>query len=288
MKKKKVKTGFNIHLFISRLVVYIILAILSIMCLFCFYTLIINASRSNAELQGRFTLLPSSHFVENFKNAWSDPAINIPQGVLNSFIIAILSSALTVYFSALTAYGFHVYDFKFKKQLFVFIMAIMIIPAQVGVVGFVQMVRGMGLADSFIPLIVPSIAAPVVFFYMKQHMESTLPLEIIEAARVDGANEFYTFNTIILPLLKPAIAVQAIFSFVGSWNNYMVPALIIDNEKKRTVPMMMANLRSADYSKFDMGKVYMFILLAILPVLIMYLFLNKFIIKNVTEGAVKG
>ena len=137
-------------------------------------------------------------------------------------------------------------------------------------------------------MILPGIAAPVVFFYMKQYMESVLPLEVIDAARVDGSNEFRTFNTIVLPMLKPAIAVQMIFSFVSSWNNYFIPALLLDKAELKTVPIMIAQLRSADYSKFDMGKVYMFILLAILPVLIIYIILSKSIIKGVTAGSVKG
>ena len=123
---------------------------------------------------------------------------------------------------------------------------------------------------------------------MKQYMESVLPMEIVEAARVDGSNEFYTFNRIILPMLKPALAVQLIFSFVQSWNNYFLPSLILTKAEYKTVPIMIAQLRSADYSKFDMGKVYMFILLAILPVLIVYIFLSKSIIKGVTAGSVKG
>ena len=144
------------------------------------------------------------------------------------------------------------------------------------------------LTNNFLPLIVPSIAAPVVFFYMKQYMESVLPYEIVESARIDGAGEFRIFNQIVLPIMKPAIAVQMIFSFVQSWNNYFIPALLLDKAEMKTVPIMIAQLRSADYSKFDMGKVYMFILLAILPVLIVYLILSRFIIKGVTAGAVKG
>jgi multiple sugar transport system permease protein len=123
---------------------------------------------------------------------------------------------------------------------------------------------------------------------MKQYMESTLPLEVVEAARVDGSNEFKTFNIISLPMIRPALAVQLIFSFVGSWNNYFIPALILDKKEIKTVPIMIAQLRSADYSKFDMGKVYMFILLSIIPVVIVYICLSKFIIKGVTMGSVKG
>ena len=134
----------------------------------------------------------------------------------------------------------------------------------------------------------PSIAAPVVFFYMKQYLESVLPMEIVEAARIDGSGEFRTFNQIILPIMKPAIAVQMIFAFVASWNNYFIPALILDKADLKTVPIMVAQLRSADYSKFDMGKVYMFIMLAILPVIVVYVVLSRAIIRGATAGAVKG
>ena len=272
----------------SRAVVYAILIFLSIMCLFSFYMLIVNSTRSNADLQGGFRLMFSDQFFINLRNAWTDASIDIPRGMLNSFVIASSSAVLSTYFSALTAYGIHAYNFRLKKAAFTFIMAIMVIPNQVYAVGFYQMCVKLGWTNSYIPLILPGIAAPVVFFYMKQYMESVLPMEIVDAARVDGSGEFYTFNRIILPMLKPALAVQLIFSFVQSWNNYFLPALLLDKAEMKTVPIMIAQLRSADYSKFDMGKVYMFILLAILPVMIVYIALSKFIIKGVTAGSVKG
>lgn len=278
----------KVSLALNRTVVYIFLVFLSVLCLFSFYMLIINATRSNADLQGGFRLLPQGQFLTNLVNAWTDASIDIPRGMLNSFFIAACSAILTTYFSALTAYGIHVYDFKLKKLAYTFILAVMVIPKQVSTAGFVQLCYRFGLTNSYIPLILPSIAAPVVFFYMKQYIESVLPMEIVNAARVDGAGEIYTFNRIVLPMLKPAIAVQMIFSFVESWNNYFVPALLLDKAEMKTVPIMIAQLRAANYSKFDMGKVYMFILLAILPVLIVYIFLSKSIIRGVTAGSVKG
>ena len=286
--KNAENTKGKVLLIVSRVVVYAILIFLSALCLFSFYMLIINATRSNAQLQAGFTLAPKDNFFVNLKNAWNDQSINIPRGMLNSFFIAICSAILTTYFSALTAYGIHVYNFKLKKFAFYFILAVMMIPPQVSAVGFIQLVYKFHLTNNYIPLIIPSIAAPVVFFYMKQYLESVLPLEMVEAARVDGSNEFRTFNTIVLPIMKPAIAVQMIFSFVSSWNNYFIPALLLDKAEMKTVPIMIAQLRSADYSKFDMGKVYMFILLAILPVLVVYIILSKSIIRGVTSGSVKG
>ena len=165
---------------------------------------------------------------------------------------------------------------------------IMMVPTQVTVLGFIQLMTKMNLVNTFIPLIVPSIAAPVTFYYLKQYMESALPLALIEAARIDGSGEIRTFNTIALPLMKPAIAVQAIFTFVGSWNNYFIPTFILKKEKMKTIPIVIAQLRSADYLKFDMGQVYMMIALSIFPVIIVYLILSKNIVSGIAMGSVKG
>ena len=112
MKTEKSARG-RLHMLIARTVVYAVLIFLSVLCLFCFYMLIINSTRSNAELQAGFSLLPKGHFLDNFKNAWTDASINIPRGMLNSFVIAASCSVLTTYFSALTAYGIHIYEFRF-------------------------------------------------------------------------------------------------------------------------------------------------------------------------------
>lgn len=182
----------------------------------------------------------------------------------------------------------HAYDFKLKKYIYPFILMIMMIPTQVTALGFIKLVSNMKLEDSFIPLIVPTIAAPVTFFYMKQYMESTLPLSLIEAARIDGSGEFRTFNSIVMPLMKPAIAVQMIFTFVSSWNNYFTPALILHDDKKKTLPILIAQLRAADWLKFDMGQVYVMIAFSIFPVIIVYLILSKHIVQGVALGSVKG
>ena len=278
----------EIKLLISRIVVYAILIFLSFLCLFFFYLMFVNSTRSNAQLQSGFTLVPQNNLFTNLYNAWHDGDINIPVGMKNSFIVALCSAILTTYFSALTAYGTYVYNFKLKKAVHLFILAIMMIPSQVSAVGFIQLAFKYNLTNKLWVLIVPSIAAPAVYFYMRQYLEATLPIDMVEAARIDGSSEFKIFNQIVLPIMKPAIAVQMIFSFVGSWNNYFMPALLLNKPAKKTVPIMIATLRSADYSKFDMGKVYMLMVMAILPVMIIYVILSKSIIKGVTSGSVKG
>ncbi|MBR1772908.1 MAG: carbohydrate ABC transporter permease [Eubacterium sp.] len=285
MEEKKT-SGFGVHT--RRIIAYVVLIIVTIMCLFWFYVLFINATRSNAALKRGFTLLPGGYLGKNLYSLFHNSNLPIIRGLLNSLIISLCTAGLSTYFSTMTAFAIHAYDFKLRKAAFTFILAIMMIPTQVTALGFINMLRRIKLMDSFIPLIVPAIAAPAVFFYMKQYMEANIPLELMESARIDGAGEFRIFNTIALPLMKPAIAVQAIFSFVTSWNNYFTPALVLKSDSKKTLPILIATLRSADFLKFDMGQVYMFIALAILPVIVVYIFMAKNIVAGMTVGAVKG
>ena len=266
---------------------HIVLILLSFMCLFFFYVLIINATRSHGDLQKGFSALPGKYFLENLKNVANDGSFPMFRGILNSVIVSSCSAALCTYFSSLTAYGLYAYEFKARKVAFTFIMAILVMPTQVTAMGFLRLGTKMGLYDSLLPLIIPSIASPAVFYFMYSYLQSSLPLSLVEAARIDGSGEFHTFNRIVIPIMKPAIAVQAIFTFVGSWNNYFVPALIIQSKSKMTVPILIATLRGADYMNFDMGKIYMMITVAIVPIIVVYLLLSKYIIAGVTLGGVK-
>ena len=252
--------GMGIHA--RRTLAYIVLAIISFFCLFWFYVLFINATRSNSNLQSGFSAVPSTNLLTNLKNLFTKSKLPVVSGLVNSLIVSSLSVVLSVYFSTMTAYAIHAYDFKLKKFIYPFILAVMMIPSQVTALGFVKLVVGLNLEDSFIPL--------------------------IEAARIDGSGEFHTFNMIILPLMKPAIAVQAIFTFVNSWNNYFTPALILHEDNKKTLPILIAQLRSADWLKFDMGQVYAMIAFSIFPVIVVYLILSKHIVQGVAAGSVKG
>ena len=269
------------------IVAHFVLITLSFMCLFFFYILIINATHSHAELQKGFSALPGGSLFDNLSKVANDGSFPMFHGILNSLIISGLTAAICTYFSALTAYGLYVYDFKLKKVAFAFILAILVMPTQVTSMGFLRLITNMGMYDSWLPLIIPSVASPAVFYFMYSYLESSLPISLVEAARIDGSNEFRTFNTIVLPIMKPAIAVQAIFTFVGSCNNYFIPALVIQTKSKMTVPILIATLRGADYMNFDMGKIYTMILVAIVPIIIVYLFLSKYIIAGVTLGGVK-
>ncbi len=270
-----------------RVIAYTVLIILTFLCLIWFYILVINATRTNSMLKRGFTPLPSTHLIENMINLLFHSTQPVLKGLRNSLIVSALTAVLTTYFSTMTAYAIHTYEFKGRKAFFTFILMVMMIPTQVTALGFIQFMTKLKLINSFAPLVIPAIASPVTFFYLKQYMDSTLSLSLIEAARIDGAGEFRIFNTIALPLMKPAISVQAIFAFVSSWNNYFTPALILQKDEMKTLPILIAELRSADFLKFDMGIVYAMILFSILPVVVVYLILSKNIVAGVQLGGVK-
>ena len=272
---------------VRTVIAYIVLIILTFLCLFFFYILVVNCTRSHQQIQAGFSFLPGKSFAQNFNNVIHDAKLPVLSGIKNSLIVSSCCAILATYFSALTAYGLYAYNFKLKKPAFIFIMLILVMPTQVSAMGFLNVITKMGMINTLYPLILPSVAAPAVFYFMYSYMQSSLPLELIEAARIDGSNEFKTFNRIVIPIMKPALAVQAIFAFVQNWNNYFIPALVLQENSKRTLPILIAMLRSADFLKFDMGKVYMLITIAIVPIIIVYIALSRYIVAGVALGGVK-
>ena len=271
---------------LNKFVCYTVLIALTILCLFSFYMLIINSTRAHSQIQKGFTFGLGDFFNQNLQNVLNNKDVPVVKGIINSLLVSSASAVLSTYFSVLTAFAIHSYEFRFKRLIFSFVMMIMMVPSQVSALGFIRWMSQLDLLDSLIPLFLPSIAAPIIFYFMLSYMQSNLPKAIVEAARMDGASEFRTFNQIVLPIMKPAIAVQLIFTFVSSWNNYFIPALVIRSTDKKTMPILIAQLRSADYLKFDMGQVYMLIFLAIIPIIIVYILLSKFFVRGVAVGSV--
>lgn len=289
MQYHVIKEGVSIK--IKRVLCYAVLIFFSLLCLFFFYMLIMNATRNHNEIARGFKFLPGDFFVANFKSLFNNSSggtiIPVFKGMRNSMIVSSMTAVLAVYFSAMTAYAIHVYHFKGRRFIFNFILLIMTVPTQVSALGFIRLMEKMNLMNTLYPLFIPAIAAPITFFFMKQYMDSSLPLEIVEAARIDGSGEFKTFNKIVMPIMKPALAVQAIFTFVSAWNNFFVPSLIIKTDEFKTLPIWIWTLRSKDWATLDHGQSYMMILMAILPVMIVYFALSKFIVAGVALGGVK-
>lgn len=265
---------------------YVVCIFLAILSILPFWVMLMNATRSTYEIQQTsISLLPSKYFISNL-NILLNKSFNPLTGFFNSLIIAGGSTILTVYFSSLTAYALIVYDWKLRQPFFTFIMAILMIPAQVSIIGFYQFMYRIHWTNSFWPLILPGIAAPSVVFFMRQYLMATLQIDIVNSARIDGAREFYTFNRIILPIMKPAIATQAIFAFVASWNNFFTPLILLTNSDKYTMPIMVSLLRG-DIYKTEFGSIYLGLTLTVLPLFVVYFTLSKYIIAGVALGSVK-
>ena len=275
-------------------IVTIIMILLAIISLLPIYILVVNATRTSVDISGHgISLIPGLNLFNNIGTLMDWSATNKIQydaliGYRNSGIIAFSTTILTVLFSGMTAYGLVVYDFKLKNIAYTIILAVMMIPVQVTSVGFYQFMSRLGLTDSYIPLIIPAVAAPAVVFFMRQYMKSSFPLEIVEAARIDGCGEYRTFFTIGIPMMKPAFAVQAIFAFVANWNNYYTPSMILISREKSqlTLPMMVNTIISNDKLN-DFGANYSAIMLSIIPVVIVYFIFSKFIAEGVALGGVK-
>ena len=272
---------------IKKILIFILCVILAVLSIMPFVIMIVNSTRSTTEIQQHaVSLIPSGYFSSNL-SILLGKSFNPAVGFVNSLLVSVGVTALATYFSTMTAYALVVYDWKLRNAFFSFIMAIMMIPAQITMIGFYQMVYKIHMTNHLSMLILPAIASPSMVFFMRQYMKPALSLEIVQSARIDGAREFFIFNRIALPIMKPAIATQAIFSFVSSWNNLFTPLILLTDQKKYTLPIMISLLRG-DIYKTEYGAIYMGLTLTALPLIIVYLLLSKYIIAGVALGSVKG
>lgn len=272
---------------VAKIGIYFVCIFLAILSIFPFYIMIINATRSTPEIQQMaISILPSTHFFENLA-VLTGKSFNPIRGFFNSLIISTGATFCAVYFSTMTAYSVVVYDWKFKNIFFAFVMAVLMIPSQVTTIGFYKMIYSVGMTNNFLPLIIPSVAAPGIVFFMRQYMIPAMSLEIIQSARIDGARELFIYNRIALPIMKPAIATQAIFTFVTNWNALFMPMVILTKQEFYTMPMMVSLLKG-DIYKTEYGSIYLGLTLTVLPLFIVYFALSKYIIAGVALGSVKG
>ena len=270
---------------VKRTLIYILSVFLCLLSIFPFYVMIINSTRDTFQIQQGLSLLPGKAFINNW-NILLGKNFNVALGLRNSAIIAFGSTILSVYFSSLCAYGLTVYEFRGRKPLFSFIVGLIMIPAQVSSIGFYMFMYRIGWVDSFLPLILPAIAAPSTVFFMRQYLMANFQISLVEASRIDGAREIFTFNKIVMPIMIPAMATMAIFSVITSWNNYLTPLMLLKKPELATLPMMIRTLRG-DIYRTEFGSIYLGLALSAAPLLIVYFSLSKYIIQGVALGGVK-
>jgi len=276
----------TVGLTISRTIVYIVCVFFALLSLFPFIIMFINSTRSTFEIQQHaISLIPSKFFSSNL-DILLGKSFNPLVGFKNSLIISSGATICATYFSSLTAYALMAYDWRMRQPFFTFIMFVLMLPLQVAGIGFYQFMYRLGWTNNLLPLILPAIANPAMVFFMRQYLLATLSLDIVDSARIDGAGEFFTFNRIVLPMMVPAIATQAIFTFVFNWNQLFMPLVLLTASDKYTMPIMVSLLRG-DIYKTEYGSVYLGLTLTVLPLFIIYFLLSRYIIAGVALGGVK-
>lgn len=268
-----------------KILIYVALTILLILCVLPIWILLVNATRSTAEIQQGISFLPSNNLSANWNNL-TNRGFNIMLGFYNSAFIAVSVTVLTVYFSMMFAYAVHIYEFKYKNFLYGLVLLLCMVPTQVGIIGFYKYMSFLHLTNSFIPLILPAIAAPSSIFFAKQYMESAIVRDLIDSARIDGCSEIGIYHRIILPIAKPGAFTLGIFAFVATWNNFFTPFILISKMNKYTLPMLIQTLRGDTY-RTEYGSIYLGLAVTIVPVVIVYALFSRHIVKGIAMGAVK-
>ncbi len=284
-KNVKSETVYKINRKLLRFFAYSFLILMGIISFFPFYVMVISSTYDNYNITTQINLLPGPYFMENYHRLISK--VNIWRGFANSLTVATASTALGLYVTSMTAYAFSKFEFKYKNFLFGVVLISMMVPGQLGVIGFFREMGSLGLLNSYLPLIIPSAAGCFSVFFFKQYIDGGVPNEIIEAAHCDGCNEIRLFHTIILPIISPAIVIQGILSFIGNWNSYMMPLIILTENEKLTLPVLLASLNAT--MQADYGAQYVGILISVVPLIIIFACTSRLIMDKVSVGAaVKG
>ena len=270
---------------IKKTILYVCITLLAILCLTPFAMMMVNATRTSDQIVKGFSLIPGTALAHNWEVVFS--YFNLFKGMLNSLIVALPATFLGAYFPAMTAYGLACYDFKGNKLIFWVILVFMMIPGTLSMIGFYQLCSTLHITNSYIPLIVPAIAGTGTVFFLRQYIISSLSPSLVEAARMDGASELYIFHRVVIPIVFPAIATFSIMSFIGNWNSYLMPMIILNSPQKYTLPVQLASLRSSTDITENYGAIYLCIAISMIPIILVFITFSKYIISSVSAGAVK-
>lgn len=270
---------------LKRMFIYALLIILVIICVAPFYLMIINSTRSSADIYTGVSFFPGKYLLQNYQNL--SKHINMVRGFFNSAMVAISATLLSAYVSALTAYGFAFYRFPWRRLLLGIVLLYMFVPQLLGIVGYFEFLSKVHLLNTRISLILPFGANAFGVFFLLQYLRTVLHPDLIMAARIDGCGEFTIFNKIALPLMIPGIATMSIFAFVASWNNYFLPLVVIFSKEKYTVPMLIGVLNSTGHYRPDFGVVYMAVAMSVVPILIAFAFFSRYLIRGISMTGLK-
>lgn len=259
------------------------LAIVSLISIIPFYFMLTMASHSTSEIYQGELITFGSKMLENLQTIISGGFLRY---YWNSFYTATLSGLLCVFISAMGAYALTIYRFKGKDFLMTFIVASMMIPGQISLIGYTIEMRNLNLINTHMPLILTWGASAYGVFFIVQYLKNSLPLELIESARIDGSGEFRIFISIALPMIKSAVGTLFMLVFLWSWNNFLMPSTVLTQSDKFTIPLGIQTLATA-YTQ-DWGARGAALAVSVVPILIIFAIGSKYFIKGLAAGAVKG
>lgn len=265
----------------------IVFVILAITTLLPFYSITMASFRPGTEIMRQglgLQIKPETMSLNNYKLLFSGETPYF-QWYFNSLKITVVQTILTLFVSAFVAYGFAMYDFKFKNLIFGCVLIVMMVPLEIIMLPLYQLTMKLNLMDTMWGIILPGIAGPLPIFFFRQYL-SGIPRDFVEAARIDGCNEYSIFFRIVLPLMKPSMAAMGIFVGMNSWNNYLWPLMVLRSADKLTLPIGLASLITPYGNNYDVlfaGSVF-----AVVPIIILFLFFQKYFIAGMTAGGVKG
>lgn len=267
------------------LLTYLVLLIFSVVSIYPIVFMMVGSTKSTSEIfSASLSLLPGNEFITNFTNLVNNSYVF--NALKNSLFISIVATVLTVYISALAGYAFAKFSFKFKNLLLMILIILMTLPGQVTLIPLFNLINSIGMENTPWAIIFPGVASAMGVFLMKQNMAS-IPDELIESAKMDGAKEMTIFHRIILPLCKPTIASLSVITFMGQWGNYLWPLIILKDEKSMTLPVILSNMKGAGQT-VDYGMLMTGTLVSIIPMFLVFIFLQKYIITGLYSGSIKG
>ena len=267
----------------GRIVQFIILALVALTTIFPFYWMFVLATQSPSEI---FRTPPHLWFGRSSASNYHSLMEALPtfwRSMWNSIYVAVMATVTTLFFCSLGGYAFALYDFKYKNQLFAFMIATMMIPVTLGIIPYYIMMSWLGWIDKPRALYFPGMASAFGIFLLRQYIASAVPRELMDSARIDGCSEFRIYWNIVLPMIKPGLATLGIVTFVGSWNNFLGALVVLRSREAFTLPVALRSLQGL-YST-DWGAIMFGTALSILPILIVFLFASQRIITAFTAGA---
>jgi len=268
--------------FFPRLILFLFMGILGLIVVFPFFMMTVMSTYSTAEIFRGLRFLPGNFFMENVRTLMT---INFVRYYRNSIFLAVTTSFLSVFCSAMGGYGLGIYDFKAKKTVMAIILITLMIPMQIAVIGTVMQVNAMGLADTHAILILLGIPSAFGVFWMSSIAKQAIPQSVVESAHIDGCNDFMTFIKIGLPFMMPACGTLFLLVFLGSWNSFLIPTVILTQERLFTLPMGI-RLLSTNFGT-DLGAQLAGLVLGTFPILVVFAFFSKTLIQGLSASAVK-